>query len=159
MKNIALFISFIILSKNMEAQNTVNTFDFWIGKWNASWSDSIQGQNIIEKNLNNHVIVENFKFNNQTFNGKSWSVFDSIGNIWHQTWVDDSGAYILFTGGQEGDKIILTMTEKRNNNGKIVTMRMVFYNINENSFDWDWQSSADEVEWKSVWNIHYTRIK
>jgi len=38
--------------------------------------------------------------------------------------------------------------------------RMVFSNINPDSFDWDWQSSGDSGKtWKLAWHLHYTRVK
>jgi hypothetical protein len=53
--------------------------------------------------------------------------------------------------------VVLTLTEKKGKNGKQISMRMVFYNIKQDSFDWDWQSSEDGTAWKSNWLIHYRR--
>jgi hypothetical protein len=84
-------------------------------------------------------------------------MFDTIKKVWKQTWVDDSGAYLTFIGGKEGDKVILQLAEKKLKNGKSINMRMIFYNIKQDSFDWNWQSSADDKNWKSNWLIHYKR--
>lgn len=139
--------------------NSKNTFDFWLGTWDAYWTDSLKGTNTITKILKTKVVEENFVFNDKSFVGRSWSVYDSAGKIWKQTWVDDGGSYLIFKGGQEGDKVILRLVDKVNKKGKLVSMRMVFYNIKKESFDWDWQSSEDEKNWKSEWLINYKRKK
>lgn len=158
MKKIILYL-FLLFNLSMEAQNKPlhNTFDFWVGNWNAWWNDSLRGTNSITKTLKNTVVEENFSFNDGSFLGKSWTLYDATTNSWKQTWVDDTGAYLLFTGGKEDDKVILNMTEPRTKNGNKVYMRMVFFNISHESFDWDWQSSEDKINWKSTWAIHYKR--
>ena len=148
-----------LISNQMNSQNTAHTFDFWLGEWDAHWSDSLRGSNSIKKNLKENVVEENFSFNDASFFGKSWSVFNINEKIWYQTWVDDAGAYLTLKGGQVDESVILEMTDKKIQNGKTVYMRMIFYNITENSFDWDWQSSEDRLNWKTVWAIHYTRKK
>lgn len=141
------------------AQNSPTTFDFWVGSWDAYWNDSLKGTNTITKAMNNKVVEENFVQNDKGYFGKSWSVFDSAAGVWRQTWVDDTGAYLSFTGGKEGDKVILSKTDSRKGkNGKEVFMRMVFSNIKQQSFDWDWQSSEDSKNtWKTMWAIRYKR--
>lgn len=142
-----------------ETQNTANTFDFWIGEWDAWWSNMPQGTNTITKILNDQIVEESFSYNNGSFNGRSWTVFDNTNKIWKQTWVDDQGDYLLFTGGQVDNTIVLTLTGKTTRDGQSVSMRMVFYNITPDSFDWDWQSSTDDKKWRSVWLIKYKRRK
>ncbi len=156
----SLFITLLVLCTfNIISQNNKNTFDFWVGNWNAYWNDSLKGTNTITKTLKDKVVEENFKINDKSFFGRSWTVYDSTNKIWQQTWVDDAGAYLVFTGGREGDKVILKMAPKKDNTGKIKISRMVFFNIKPDSFDWDWQSSYDQKFWTSNWLIHYKRIK
>lgn len=92
-----------------------------------------------------------------SFTGMSWTVFDSINNLWKQTWVDNSGAYIIFTGGEEADGVVLYTEEKTKKNGEKYYLRMKFENINRSEFDWNWQSSPDKKYWKTVWAIKYKR--
>jgi hypothetical protein len=154
----SILILLIIAATMAKSQgNSKSTFDFWVGTWEASWSGSAKGINTIGKVLRTKVIEENFAANDKSFAGKSWTVYDTTAKLWRQTWVDDAGAYLLFTGGQEGDKVVLNMSCKTVKNGKTVAMRMVFYNIKKESFDWDWQSSEDEKNWKSAWLINYKR--
>ncbi len=159
MKKIIFALILINLSMEIKSQNTENTFDFWVGKWDASWNDSLKGTNIIKKTLKDKVVEENFSYNDKSFIGRSWSMFDANTKTWKQTWVDDAGAYLLFSGGQEGKDVILSMTEPRVQKGKTVYMRMIFFNIEKDSFDWDWQSSEDKEKWTSNWAIKYKRKK
>ena len=159
MKKIFFALTLFSLSMQVQSQNTENTFDFWLGKWDAYWNDSLKGTNVIKKTLKNKVVEENFSYNDKTFIGRSWSMFDATTKTWKQTWVDDAGAYLLFTGGQEGKDVILTMTDTRTVKGKTVYMRMIFYNITKDNFDWDWQSSEDKEKWTTVWAIKYKRNK
>ena len=157
MRRVFILILLSVMVTSAKTQNNKNTFDFWLGTWDAYWNDSLKGTNTITKTLNNLVIEENFVFNDKTFKGRSWTVYDTTKKIWKQIWVDDQGAYLHFTGGSEGDKVILSMEPAKDKKGKMVTKRMVFYNIKPDSFDWDWQSSSDKKKWKSNWLINYKR--
>ena len=158
MKIIAIFFSLIfLLSLNASAQNSKSTFDFWVGEWNAYWNDSLKGVNKITKILDERIVQENFSTDDKTFTGSSWTAYDSASNIWKQTWVDNSGAYMTFTGGQEGGDVALYSGEKKGKNGKSYYMRMIFQNIESESFDWNWQRSHDQISWNTVWAIKYKR--
>ena len=76
---------------------------------------------------------------------------------WKQTWVDNSGGYLDFTGEFETGKMILSR-DFFNKDGKKISQRMVYYNINKESFDWNWERSMDDGKtWKVMWKIHYSR--
>jgi hypothetical protein len=36
---------------------------------------------------------------------------------------------------------------------------MVWYNVNNDSFDWNWERSRDGEEWNVLWQIRYERRK
>lgn len=136
-------------------------FDFWVGKWRLDWKDPDgtvkNGTNVINKILGSCVIEENFTSGDSTFFGKSVSVYSPAKKLWQQTWVDNSGAYLDFTGGMEGEKMILKR-KAMNKKGVEVTQRMIFYDIAKDEFNWDWEYSSDEgVTWNLIWKIHYTR--
>ena len=71
-------------------------FDFWLGEWDCAWGEDGKGSNRIERILDGKVIQENF--DGSDFLGISVSVWDSHRKLWCQTWVDNSGAYLDFTG-------------------------------------------------------------
>ncbi len=134
-------------------------FDFWIGSWTATWADTLHGTNTIEKKFGNCTVHENFYDPNNNYHGESWSVYNPASKLWNQTWVDDQGGYIALTGGMENGKMILKTAERQTPKGK-QQMRMVYYNIQPDAFDWSWEASTDGGNtWKPSWQIHYTRKK
>lgn len=140
------------------AEPEASQFDFWVGEWNLSWGDSGQGKNVITRELGGCVIEENFTtLDDQPFVGRSLSVFDKHTKKWKQTWVDNSGGYLDFTGGMEGNRMIL-MRQARPVGKEPFLQRMVFYNIEADSLDWNWEKSTDGGEtWENLWHIHYVR--
>jgi hypothetical protein len=137
-------------------------FDFWLGEWKAEWKNSdssmAEGTNTIKKILGGCTIAENFdgKPGNDLI-GKSFSAYNPVIKKWQQTWVDNYGSYMVFTGGFENDKMILER-EIINREAKKIKQRMVFYNIEKNNFDWNWEKSVDDGKtWELSWEIHYSR--
>ena len=140
--------------------------DFWLGEWELTWpaeqfggpaGESGHGTNTITKILTECIVQEEFRFPKGNFNGHSVSVYNAKKKYWQQTWVDNQGGYLLFTGHFKDGKMELR-TEPAERNGKEFISRMVFKNIKTDSFDWDWQSSIDGGKnWKDQWNIHYER--
>jgi hypothetical protein len=160
-----------ILSSSVFAQNNnvspcaapqASQFNFWVGDWNLTWSDSLHGTNHVEKIMDGCTVQENFNDPNTSFIGKSWSVYNQNYKIWQQTWVDNQGGYIDLTGGMIGDSMVLVTIEKNvpqniSPTGKIIS-RMVYANITKQSFDWNWESSSDSGKtWKINWHIIYKR--
>jgi hypothetical protein len=139
--------------------------DFWVGEWNLThrarvardkdeWTDGT-GTNSVRKILKGCVVEEHFEDKASDFSGQSASVYDPARHEWRQTWVDDSGAYLVFTGGFAKDRMILQTSVEKN-----ATKRMVFHDIKPDSFDWDWESSLDGGKtWVTMWKIHYARRK
>jgi hypothetical protein len=147
----------ILFSTQSTAQ--ADLFDFWIGTWELTWNDSSKGKNEIKRELNDFVICEYFTDNKNQYIGRSWTVYDTLSNTWRQTWVDNQGAYLAFSGGnkKEGPGFERQFTNK---NGKKIHQRMLFLDIQPDSFTWDWQRSMDEgLTWISDWKIGYKRKK
>jgi len=171
MLKLLIFFIVIVLSSDFSFTQDDNSspcapetsqFDFWIGKWKAEWQNpdgtTSEGTNEINSILDGCVVQENFNGNpGINFLGKSFSVYNSNKNIWQQTWVDNQGTYMDFKGGMQDDKMILS--RKINVKEKEISQRMVFYNITEKKFDWDWETSTDGGKnWELKWRINYTRI-
>lgn len=162
------------LQTTSTTQDTVpldKLFDFWVGKWNATWknADGSVGKatNEVNRILKGKVIKENFIITedpkNKGVHGLSFSVYNANTKTWKQTWVDNQGAYLDFTGRFESNKRIFERSFqgiRDKYKGKTIRQRMVFYNIKTDSFDWDWESSLDGGKtWKLNWKIKYTRAK
>lgn len=143
----------------------IKWMDFWVGEWNLTWKDKDgkieRGFNEVYKTLDGKVIQENFRAldgASEGFTGKSWTVFNTKKDTWFQTWVDNQGSYLDFTFELEAGKRIFKRTGN-DKDGNTIHQRMVFYNITENNFDWNWESSKDGKTWNLLWQIHYEKIK
>lgn len=140
-----------------ERKEVENQFDFWLGKWRVNWGDGQEGSNRIDRILDGKVIRERFDGNpSMPFQGMSLTVYDHQHGLWRQTWVDNQGNYWNFSGGWDGERMVLA-TEVTDE-GKPIHLRMVFYNITENELDWSWERSEDGGRtWALAWHIHYNR--
>ena len=132
-----------------------NQFDFWLGEWDVQWGEDDCGTNRIERVLGGKVIQENFSA--RELIGMSVSCFDPERQLWCQTWVDNNGTYLDFTGRFENEKMILERYALIK--GLVCKQRMVWHEIEANKFEWNWERSDDGEAWRVVWNIHYTRKK
>jgi hypothetical protein len=159
-----LYLSCLAISIQGYAQElNAHSLDFWVGSWNLSWTnaqgDTIHGYNHIERILNNKVIQENFADSTRGFYGKSWSTYNPKTKNWQQVWTDSNGGMLQFTGAQYGDSLAFEMAPILLN-GKQVIRRMLFYNISESNFTWDWQSAeVGKQNWQLLWRIRYTRAE
>jgi len=142
--------------------------DFWLGDWNVvvharatpegPFADAT-GHQHVETVLGGCAIAEHFSAAGpqQPWAGKSYSSWQPNAGKWRQTWVDDSGGYLAFTGGVENGEMTL-YGEPREVNGKAFQMRMVFKDVTPRALRWEWQRSEDG--WKTsavMMRIDYTR--
>jgi len=122
-------------------------FDFWVGEWDAIGTSygpggkqtRTEAKNSITRDLAGHVVRESFKM--PGLSGMSISVFDPGARLWRQTWVDNQGEYIALAGTFTGGKMILHTIPRPLRPNSV--NRMVFSKITSDSFDWDWDASAD----------------
>jgi hypothetical protein len=129
-------------------------FDFWLGEWKARWGEDGEGANHVTKILDGNVVQEDFR--GPDLHGLSVSVYDSERQLWCQTWVDNNGTYLDFTGSFENGKMILSRDAIVR--GERCKQRMVWYNIEEDQFDWNWERSDDGGQtWRVLWQIKYKR--
>lgn len=161
------FISFSAAGQELKLQelDTAAYFDFWVGKWKAKYDSgdgmTVYGTNVIEKIFDGKVIRETFELTSGPsagFKGMSLSVFQPRFRRWKQAWADNTGGYFDFEGDFEGDKRIFK-TQIFERQGRRIQQRMVFHDIQENSFTWDWETSVDGGEtWQLSWRIYYERM-
>jgi hypothetical protein len=133
-------------------------FDFWIGDWEYT-SEGKRGINRVSKILDGCVILEQFGDGSpNTLTGHSVSTFDRPTRQWKQTWVDNTGSYLDFSGAMEGGKMVFT--REATADGKKILQRMVWFNIEQDRFSWSWDRSDDGGKtWKVLWPLEYKRIK
>jgi hypothetical protein len=137
--------------------------DFWVGEWDLTWPGPAgkpggTGTNRVEKTLGGCVIEEHFTADGpDALIGHSVSVYSAREKVWKQTWVDNHGAYLDFTGGFKEGGMILSR-HATGPDGKPRLGRMVYFNIKPDSFDWRFETSTDDGKtWTVGWPIHYQR--
>lgn len=162
---LVLLVAFPAMGQNTPATPPCSApeasqFDFWVGEWELTWADSGRGTNNITKPLGSCVIQEQFRdLAPNSLIGMSVSVYNPTTKLWQQTWVDNQGGYMLFTGGFADGRMILSRETTRPD-GTPVTQRMVFRDITADSLTWDWEASIDNgATWKINWQIRYHRKK
>lgn len=169
MKHCILFtflISFSAFSQQAKQDSTL--FDFWVGEWDLTWKDpdgsTATGKNIITKILDGKVIHEDFialTGQSKGFKGESFSILENRTGTWKQTWVDNQNSFLSFTGGSgDNGKTRFFSQEFTNRKGALVKQKMVFRDITNRSFVWDWMNSSDSGKtWNTGWSIDYKRKK
>ena len=138
------------------AELDASAFDFWLGEWDCDFEGG-HAVNTVTREYDGNVVMERFRADSpRRWAGMSVSVRGAHDGVWRQTWVDDAGGYLDFTGGFDGDRMILSREAEIN--GTVTQQRMVFRNIEANSLDWDWEVSTDGGEtWQMRWQIRYAR--
>lgn len=134
------------------------SLDFWVGEWELSHSGG-KSTNRIAKALDGCVILEQFTgAPGARLDGMSVSTYDRAAKRWKQTWVDNTGAYLDFVGGEDGGDRTFERDAERG--GKKFRQRMVFRDVKAASLKWLWQRSEDGGRtWTTTWEIDYRRVK
>src|SRR5215470_3060682 len=104
--------------------------DFWVGDWDLvvrarsapgkdDWGEA-KGTQHIEAILGGCAISETFAADGpqEPWAGRSYSSYQPAQKAWRQTWVDDGGGYLAFTGGVEGGTMALYGEPRAGKDGK-----------------------------------------
>lgn len=142
--------------------------DFWIGEWELAWpagqggaseGEEGRGTNAISRTLGDCIVYEQFESETTGLSGRSWSTYDPRSGQWRQTWVDDQGSYLTFTGGLRDGRMELYGPERTTPDGRTFRMRMIWTDVTEDSLTWRYQRTTDAGEtWTDAWVIQYRRV-
>ncbi|MDT4916173.1 MAG: hypothetical protein QOH89_873 [Pseudonocardiales bacterium] len=134
-----------------------DALDFWIGDWVVSWPGG-SGTNQIRRILGGKVVEEVFECHGDDgpLYGRSHSVLDTADGRWKQTWVDSTGAYLDFVGILVDGRISFQRSALEDHS---LLQRMVWLDVHDDSFRWEWQRSTDSgVSWQVSWPLAYRRV-
>src|SRR5260221_13049382 len=84
-------------------------FDFWLGEWDVIWGADGKGSNHVLRIMDDKIIQENFTA--PDLKGMSVSTYDPERKLWCQTWVDNTGNYLDFTGKFDVCRMVLVIDE------------------------------------------------
>lgn len=132
-------------------------FDFWLGEWNVT---NAQGQpvgtNTIKRVLGQCVVLEDYS-EYLGGGGKSFNLYNAQKNRWEQTWVDDRGAILHFTGAFKDGAMRLTGMG-HNAEGKPVVHRMSYSPQTDGRVRQMWETSTDDGKtWAVAFDGLYLR--
>ncbi len=93
------------------------------------------------------------------YQGMGIQCYDRESKEWQNLWVDNTGGRMsLFTGNMEGDKMVMSGTEKWQ--GKSYPARVTTYNMKDDSFDWKYEASMDGGKsYTTSMEMHYVKKK
>ena len=140
-----------------KAKPEFRQFDFWIGEWDAKNTQGVTvGSSSIQLILNQCIIFENWS--TPISSGKSFNVFNSSDNKWHQAWVDDKGNFTHYIGEFQDGKMILVAENIAG--GKKTLAKMTFSKLPGGDVRQFGENSADEGKtWTTTFDFTYTRKK
>jgi Tetratricopeptide repeat len=140
-----------------KASPNFRQFDFWIGEWDAKNVQGVTvGSSSIQLILGQCVIFENWS--TPVSSGKSFNIFDTRDNKWHQNWVDDKGTYTHYVGELKDGKMVYIA--KVPAKGRTVLARMTFSKLPNGDVRQLGESSADDGKtWTTTFDFTYVKKK
>src|SRR5574338_66920 len=82
-------------------------FDLWLGDWDVTDPDgTLVGRNRVTSLFDGRALREAWA-GVSGLRGTSLNAFDVERGVWHQTWVDSSGALLLLEGGFQDGAMVL----------------------------------------------------
>lgn len=109
------------------ADSAHHAFDFWVGHWDVHpyAGGPVVAHSQIESLYGGCAIRESWMPIGKT-GGGSLSNYDRGPGSWHQSWVDSGGSRVEFTGGMQGEAMVLTGLWGGVANGKDGLVRMTY---------------------------------
>ena len=131
-------------------------FDFWLGEWQVTKPDgTLAGHNRIELRCDSRVLHEHYT-TGRGYSGESLNIYDSSRNVWHQTWVDNSGTLLLLEGGLADGKMVL-QGELADGEGQVVRQRITWTPNADSSVRQQWQTAAATGAWSTAFDGLYRK--
>ncbi len=130
-------------------------FDFWVGEWEVtnalSQASGPQAGSRITLLHDGCAVHEEYE-NVGGYEGSSLSYFDGRDGLWHQTWIDNQGTAVLFTGRLEGDSMVLGSQDGEK------LGRMTWTPLPDGRVRQVWERSEDGgTSWTALFDGSYTR--
>lgn len=160
---ILIAINFSALSDDQISTNCADKnyrqFDFWLGSWQVTNPTNAQVSKSNISLINQGCgILEEYS-TPSGYVGKSLNIYDATRDLWHQTWVDNTGLLLQLEGKFNGTSMVLTGTTL-NQQKKPVLNRITWTANNNGTVNQHWQLSNDNgTTWTTAFNGTYIKIK
>ena len=145
---------FCLSSGSYACDGNAHQFDFWLGNWQVLAGGKVVGTNRIEADLTHCVIKESYA-TPSGFKGLSVNSYDASRQVWHQTWIDNTGTLLLLEGKLVNGDMVL-QGSGTDQQGNAVTHKISWTPNPDGSVRQHWQIClAEQGEWQTVFDGHY----
>lgn len=133
-------------------------FDFWIGDWDVMVADGKKaGDNSIKPIHGGCALQESYQ-SAGGYRGQSFNIYDATRQLWHQTWVDNTGLLLTIEGGLRDGSMVMTGTRARQTPQGEVLDRISWTPNEDGTVRQVWEVSADEGgSWRVIFDGTYRR--
>lgn len=133
-------------------------FDFWIGAWEVMVAGGKKaGDNVIEVVNNGCALMESY-VTGGGYRGHSFNIYDATRQVWHQSWVDNSGLLLTIEGGLVDGSMVMTGTRNRKTPRGEVLDRISWTPLEDGSVRQVWEISSDDgASWNPIFDGNYRR--
>jgi len=156
---IALALALLLLPSALAAAcdaSAFRQFDFWLGEWQVHTPDGkLAGTNRIERQYDGCVIHEHYT-TGRGYSGESLNIYDEPRKVWHQTWVDNSGALLSLEGQLVDGKMVL-QGQSTGSDGLVTRHRISWAPNADGSVRQLWESTDAKGEWSVAFDGMYTK--
>ncbi|MCB9230319.1 MAG: hypothetical protein H6581_01535 [Bacteroidia bacterium] len=132
-------------------------FDFWVGDWKVYSNEKLVGTNRVDLILGECVIMENWEGAGGS-NGKSFNTYNAKTHLWEQTWVDNGGNTIHFSGKFSDGAMRMRGSDISLHDEQAILYSMDFTPNPDGSVRQLWQASRDSGNtWKVLFDGLYKK--
>jgi hypothetical protein len=131
-------------------------FDFWLGEWKVTDRDGkLLGHNRITSTLGGCALEENWKSANGRSIGSSYNIYDRGREVWHQTWIDNSGLLLTIEGGiRDGSMVLEGLAQGPKGESR---QRITWTLLPDGRVRQLWESAPPGGEFKTAFEGFYAR--
>ena len=131
-------------------------FDFWLGEWEVFKPDgTLAGTNRIEQEYAGCVLHERYATPGG-YSGESLNMYDAARQVWHQTWVDNTGLLLQLDGRLVAGRMVLE-GETPARDGPGTRHRITWTPNPDGSVRQFWESTDANGEWTVAFDGLYKR--
>ncbi|MEE9207640.1 MAG: hypothetical protein V3U67_04580 [Gemmatimonadota bacterium] len=133
-------------------------FDFWLGEWTVTRTadGQLAGTSKISSAFAGCVLVEEYS-SPSGYAGSSFNIYDAAQEVWHQTWVDNSGLLLELDGMLENGKMVL-MGERPGPDDAMQLHQITWEAMDDGTVRQVWTTSDDQgVTWNAAFDGTYTK--
>jgi len=139
-----------------KTQNT--QFNFWLGSWKVLRPDGREaGINHIKSKHGGCVLSESYS-TKTGYQGESLNIYDASRDVWHQTWVDNTGLLLKLEGRFDGTSMVL-QGKTKDKTGNDVQHKITWTPNKNGTVRQHWQTAKKKEKWQTAFDGLYVKLK